>query len=109
MQYDISMRRCASVNALMEIKDVTREDAEKIRTIWRTIGNRESARGQIDAVLRTYGVEYLGQHRRSGDHVYYCNAGDTYAPTIIFAGLRMYVGCWGELIERNRVKPAEFV
>lgn len=109
MQYDISMRRCASVAALQKIKDVTRDDAEKIRTIWRTIGNRKFAREQIDNVLRTHGVEYLGQHRRSGNHVYYCNAGDTYSSTVIFAGLRMYVGCWGYLIEQNLVKPAEFV
>jgi hypothetical protein len=103
MKYHISMRKPASLKALQQIKDITPDDAEKIRTIWRTIGNRQSAREQINAVLRTHGVEYLGQHKRTGEHVYYCNAGDTYAATVLFSGLRMHVGCWGDLVEKRLI------
>ena len=57
-----------------------------------------------------HGVEYLGQHRRSGRSVRYLNAGDTYATTLIFTGRRMTVGCWGDLVETKAVKtPPERV
>lgn len=104
MQHHVSMRKPASAKALQEIKDVTPQDAEKIRTIWRTVGNRQAAREEINAILCTHGVEYLGTHKRTGAHVYYCNAGDTYATTVLFAGLRMFVGCWGDLVEKNLIR-----
>lgn len=107
MQYHISMRRCASVKNLMTIKDVTQEDAQEIRRIWKTVTNRGEARGRIDKILRTYGVEYLGQHKRSGERVYYCNTGESYASTIIFSGLHMRVGCWADLVEKNLIKENE--
>lgn len=103
MKYNISMRKCASVKNLMTLKDVTQEDAENIRKVWQTVTNRREAREQIDKILRTYGVEYLGQHRRTGEHIYYCNAGDSYAGTIIFSGLHMRVGCWADLVEKNLI------
>jgi hypothetical protein len=103
----ISMRRAASAKALQELKDVTPEDARAIRNAWKTIGKRSEARARIDALFRTYGVEYLGQSKRTGEHVYYCNAGDTYAPTILFAGMRMFVGCWGDLVERSAIRDRD--
>ena len=96
-------RTCPSVKALMEIKDVTQGDAERIRTIWKTVKPRREARDQIDIILRTYGVEYLGWHKRQCQHVYYCNAGDGYALTVVFIGPRMRVACWADYIERNLV------
>ena len=99
----LSQRRAASIDALMSIKDVTRDDAKKIRHAWQTVSNRREAREAIDALLHTCGVEYLGWHKRSNCHVYYCNAGDTYAPTILFCGLSMRVGCWGDMVERNLI------
>lgn len=103
----LSDRRCASVRTLQQIKDVTAADALAIRTAWRTIADRREARDAIDAILRTYGVEFLGIHKRSEESVYYCNAGDTYATTILFAGLRMWVGCYVDLVERNAVREAD--
>jgi hypothetical protein len=50
-----------------------------------------------------HGVEYLGVHARSGKVVRYCNAGDAYAPTLCFMGRRLFVACWGDLIERRTV------
>lgn len=119
-------RTAASVKNLTTIKDVTEEDAKRIRAIWRgTIsdvrkeypetdsliaeyrtapGAREIRRVIVDRLIHTCGVEYLGYHKRAGQHVYYCNAGDTYAGTILFIGDRLVVGCWGDLVERNLIK-----
>jgi IS4 transposase len=108
MQYHISMRRCPSVKSLMTIKDVTEEDAHAIRKVWRTVTNRCEARAQVDNILRTHGVEYLGQHKRTGSHVYYCNAGDSYASTVIFNGLIMRVQCWADLVEKNLIQDLGF-
>lgn len=102
----ISHRRAASVSALMSIKDVTEEQAKMIRALWHHSRYRNNARTAVDAVLRTYGVEYLGRNKRTKDEVYYCNAGDTYATTVLFVGPHLRVGCWGDLIERGTVATA---
>lgn len=61
----------------------------------------------INRILRSHGVEYLGYDKVSGQHVYYCNAGDTYAATVIFIGTRLIVGCWGDLVERGRIEELQ--
>lgn len=91
----LSYRRAASVNRLMEIKDVTEEDALEIRDIWKTF-NRGDARYRIDKVLNTCGVEYIGVSL-SGHDVYHCNGGDPYATTVIFAHNTLTVGCTADL------------
>lgn len=106
MKKTIAARRCASVKALMEIKDVTREDAQRIREIWFNEPIRRKARNEIDAILRTFGIEPIGVHKRLRLHVYYANAGDTYSTTALFIGPRLAVGCWGDLVERNLVREA---
>jgi hypothetical protein len=98
-------RTAASIARLMEIKDVTEEDAKAIRRLWHNEPITRKVREQIDQILRTSGVEYLGEHKRSGHNVYYCNAGDTYATTVLFIGPRLVVGCWGDLAERDAVRP----
>lgn len=99
------MRTAASIKSLMQIKDVTEDDAKRIRTLWReSTGITRNLREKIDAILRTYGVEFIGVHKRSGYNVYYCNAGDTYATTVLFIGPRLVVGCWGDLVERDAVR-----
>ena len=96
----MSIRTSASVKRLMEIKDVTEEDALKVKEVWRTtISSRHDAREAVDRIIQTCGVEYLGIHKRTHQHVYYCNAGETYATTILFMGPRLYVGCWGDLFD----------
>lgn len=108
-QKTIPARRAANVAALMQIKDVTKEDALKIRHIWKTTKSRQEAREEIDKVLRTYGVEYLGQHRRTGREVYYCNTGESYATTVVFIGPSLYVNCWADYAEKNLVvSPQQF-
>ena len=100
----IASRKLASVKALCQLKDVTPELAEEIRHAWRTIPKRSEAREAVDRLFRSYGVEYLGVHKRSNFDVHYCNAGDAYAPTILFIGLRMVVGTWADLVERRAVR-----
>lgn len=118
--------RAASINALTQIKDVTEEDARRIRAVWKAtnlnsllrecpvdfnvmdtaLGVRNLIvvkRKVIDRLLQTCGVEYLGWDKRSRDSVYYCNAGDSYATTVIFRGDNLIVGCWGDLVEQGRV------
>lgn len=99
----IPTRIAPSIDKLMEIKDVTEEMAVRIRHIWHTVGNRPSARQRIDGVLGTHGVEHLGYHRRNGVPVWYCNAGDTYATTVVFLGPLMRVACWGDYAERGHI------
>lgn len=70
-------------------------------------GFRSLKRRVIDRLLSgpyANGVECLGQDKRSGEWVYYCNAGDAYAPTILFRGRRLFVGCWGDLVERGAIR-----
>lgn len=105
----IPARTAASVKSLMEIKDVTEDDAKMIRQLWHTDRYRGRARLAIDKILRTYGVEFIGFTRRSRHGVYYCNGGDTYATTVLFVGPHLRVGCWGDMVERGLVTdPNEF-
>lgn len=120
------MNTAASVARLCEIKDVTEEDARLIRAIWKARGAdavaatdpkrwaaaqaaggnlRDNKRHMVDSVLNTCGVEFLGIHKRTDQRIYYCNAGDTYATTVIFDGGRLVVGCWGDYADK--VKPFE--
>ncbi len=57
---------------------------------------------RIDRVLDTHGVEYqpAGRGERS-PAFYYCNAGDTYATTILRVRGRFRIGCWGDIVERG--------
>jgi hypothetical protein len=64
-------------------------------------------RRACDELIDNHGVEFLGEHRRTGAGVYYSNAGDTYAATLIFHGNNAYLGCWGDIVERNAVKERE--
>ncbi len=117
------MRTCASIKTLASLK----LDCEPalIRQIWaapdvatieqlsnlrlQQLYSRWESRGElrrraIDHVGGFHGVEYLGVNKRTGAHVYYCNAGDTYTGTIIFQGGRLTVGTWGDLIECQTVR-----
>jgi hypothetical protein len=99
----IPTRIAPTMQSLMSIKDVTEEDAIKIRHIWHTVGNRPTARQRIDGVLRTSGVEFLGHHKRRHLPMYFCNAGDTYATTVVFMGPVMRVATIGDYVDQNLV------
>lgn len=115
---------CTSITNLCRIKDVTPEIAKAIREVWKTDKqsvidsyagdlfskhyNKSSFRQQkrmvIDRLIGSYGIEYLGIYKPSEEHVYYCNAGDTYATTTIFIGRRLIVASWGDLVENNQIR-----
>lgn len=127
---------CATITNLMNIKDVTEEDAKLIRRVWNFVGanalraflsrpainlkgrfnyvlgiQRGSVnikQAAIDIILGTYGVEYLGQRKVNREHVYYCNTGDSYGTTVIFDGSHLRVACWADYVERNIVSTREF-
>ena len=119
------MNICASVKALCELKLDC--DAVLIRRIWKAesldelesiypkaadIDNQNFGRSPLRALKRAAvdlaggfcGVEYLGRDRRTGDSVYYCNAGDSYTPTICFIGRRLVVADMAYWVESGRVK-----
>lgn len=120
------MNTAASVNRLVQLKDVDEEMAKLIRAIWkaesrqaisdvyvdlyeverafhRDPGIRHIKRLCIDQIMQTCGVEYLGLHKPSGQSFYYCNVGDGYAGTVLFIGGRLEVGCWADYVERNTI------
>lgn len=58
----------------------------------------------IDRVLGTHGVESLGPvSMREGPPYEYCNAGDTYATTLVYtrATDTLRIACWGDIVERD--------
>lgn len=93
------------------VKQLAEQHAPKAFAWSRECFNPPSTRSirwhAIDELLDTHGIEHLGTHRRTCEHVDYCNAGDAYAATLIFHGNRMYIGCWGDLVERNQIKEVE--
>jgi hypothetical protein len=100
------MRTAASIKSLTQIKDVTPEMAKQVRNVWKNMRGRIDAQNEINKLIDTHGVEFLGFHKRTGCPIYYCNAGDGYTGTVMFAQNRMYVGCWADLVERNLVRDA---
>lgn len=122
-------RTAASIEKLLEVTESDPSLAHKIRAVWRgnnaevrnvypdvdrifaeyhnAPGARELRRAVIDRLLKTCGVEYLGYHKRAGQHVHYCNAGDAYYATILFIGDRLVVGCWGDLVERSLISEPQ--
>jgi hypothetical protein len=107
----MSNLRTPSIKSLMQIKDVTREDAIRIRVIIKgpsQLLDSSNPRGEsklqrIDRILRTYGVEYIpAGHNAKSPGIHYCNAGDTYATTLMYVcGHGYRVGCWGDIVERG--------
>lgn len=104
----IKNRRCASIKSLTDIKDVTEEDAERIRQIWKGTEDLAYAQIVVNRILQTHGVEYLLTDRRTNREVLYCNAGDVYATTVLFCGNVLFVGCMADAIQTRRVRNADY-
>ena len=122
------MNIATNVRTLTSELNITREQARLVRKLWSKLTrqelleqsdaaaelNRTSYNPHATRYLRRaaiaglltdfHGIEYLGIHKRSNDRVYYLNAGDPYATTLIFKGNRAFVGCWGDLVERNAIR-----
>ncbi len=61
----------------------------------------------INHITDSHGVEYLGEHKRSGYDVYYINSGDTYVSTLINIGNHLRLTCIGDLIELDKILVPE--
>ena len=96
-------------------KATTREEVETIypaaadidRGYYNPLKLRELKREAINQAAGYSGVEYLGRDRRTGRLVHYCNAGDSYTPTICFAGSQLTVSDMAYWVESGRVKGDE--
>jgi len=57
----------------------------------------------VDHILGTDGVECVGEGRRNSPPYEYCNAGHTYATTLVYkrASDRLFIGNWGDIVERE--------
>ena len=57
----------------------------------------------LDEIAETHGVEALWGAGQYWPEYEYLNAGDTYAPTLIYKleSGRFFVGCWGDLVEKH--------
>ena len=119
------MKNLPSIKTLQTIKDVTLEDARKVRAILEcksvdaVTELSESADRYVrqcynkpplqtvkltaaDSILRTFGVEYISRGRGAkSPSIEYCNTGDTYASTLMWTRGRYIVGCWGDIVERG--------
>lgn len=119
------MNTCASIAILESVKLGC--DAALIRAIWKAESRadletiyppafemgrayysppklRHLKREAINHAAGFYGVEYIGRNRRTGEPVYYCNAGDTYAGTLCFMGGRLFVSTVGDIVESGRIQ-----
>lgn len=123
MKTDIRRRSAARVGMLKQIKDVTDQEARAMRRIWLESLDRYGVAAMlhpayrdkylsrvavdpthfkkvaIDLILGTHGLERYEGKRES---FWYCNAGDLYAPTVIFRGKAMRVGCVADFAEGER-------
>src|SRR3954467_973605 len=81
-----------------------RGDATRIRRIMqgpRLVDNLTRMQ-RIDRVLGTHGVETVARgHNGRSPAFAYCNAGDTYAVTIIKVNGRFRIGTYGDIVERG--------
>src|SRR5690606_18019283 len=122
--------RCASVKSLMAIHHVDEQIAKLVRAVWRAKSRdeiiaacpesadygrdfyarptlRACKRDAVNRLIGAHGVEYLGVSRKTGEDVYYCNAGDAYVATVIFAGDTLRVGCWADMVERGSIREKQ--
>ena len=103
MEHHNLERTAASARELAHIPGMTDTLAREIRAVWHRVESRQQARELIDELIGGYGIEYLGRDKRTRADMYYVNMGDPYVVTILFVNFRMFVGCWGDIVEANRL------
>ena len=100
----VLIRRIWKAESRAAVEAAYPEAADIDRGFYNPLNLRELKRAAINLVSGHYGVEYLGPDRRTGLAVYYCNAGDSYTPTICFIGRRLVVADMAYWVESGRVK-----
>lgn len=119
------MRIAPSVKNLMESFRFDEATAKQIRWAWKDANKSDlrpivekvhklhhgyiesrsyAAMLAIDIIGEFHGVEYLGKHSRNNADIDYLNSGDSYAPTLVFCGRRMFISTVGDMLENNYVK-----
>jgi len=94
--------RYPSIKALLAaFPALSVEDARSIRAAMENYG-RDRAMNIIDGFLGTYGVEYIPRgHNQKSPSITYCNTGETYDRTILYARGQFRIGSWGDIVERG--------
>lgn len=100
----VLIRRIWKAESRAAVEAAYPEAADIDRGFYNPLNLRELKRAAIDKAGGFCGVEYLGRDRRTGDSVYYCNAGDSYTPTICFIGRRLVVADMAYWVESGRVE-----
>lgn len=63
---------------------------------------------KLNTIGEFYGVEYLGEFKKTGEPVIYCNAGDSYALTFAAIGNRLLrLTTWGDMVERGEIVESD--
>ncbi len=64
---------------------------------------------QLDVLMGTHGVEYL-ESENGRARVYYCNAGDAYALTLLLdlTSMNVRLTCWGDWVEKQERRGNRF-
>jgi hypothetical protein len=95
-----------SVKTLQRIKDCGKVKAQLLRECMSKAHlGHTAALANIDAMLGTYGVEYIPRGNNAYSvPFYYCNTGETYETTVLYFPMenRFRVGSWGDRVERGR-------
>jgi hypothetical protein len=76
----------------------TPEGAARDRECYRPPATEDLRMTVLDALADTSGVEAVETKKGMCE---YLNAGDAYAPTLIFFNGTYRVGCWGDVVERH--------
>jgi hypothetical protein len=69
---------------------------------------RNEKMAKLNRIGEFYGVEYLGKFKATGEDVIYCNAGDSYALTLVAIGHRVLrLTTWGDMVENGEIQEGE--
>ena len=80
--------------------------ADWVRQCYHRPSDDELIQHAVDVTLETFGTEALWGDSCTQPEYVYCNAGDTYAATMIWrwdgwGWSDPFIACWGDIAERN--------
>lgn len=100
------IRKIMEASNLEKVCELSENARRWVSACYRAPGLSITKMYAIDEVLETHGIEYQGKGSNQKSPAFdYCNAGDTYAPTVLLIwgtnGPRFAVGCWGDIVEKG--------
>lgn len=92
-------RNAPSAKSLMSAFNIDKDTAEKVRL---TIKSLRTSHGAVSQIAKNgwvggYGAETIYTHKL---FICYVNMGETYAITLIAHKNRVFIGNWGDLVEK---------